>query len=290
MTLSKQFECQKSHNLPFRENNSEEKFMRYFIQLGFDGTNYHGWQKQKSTEATVQNVVERALHKILKKDIVVYGCGRTDTGVHSSQYVIHINLDSEPSFDLKFRLNKTLPNSIAVFEVFLVSDRLHARYSARLRTYDYFIHLNKDPILSKYSTFCEHMILNVELMKKVVELLLKTKDFKAVAKRPDLYDNTLCQVSSCQLFYHEEQSRLRFTITSNRFLRGMVRFCVYYILEVGSGRLSFGDFEKILKQKKVIDYKRPAPPNGLFLSKVEYPSIELKDMHPMIKMLKLGLE
>ena len=77
--------------------------MRYFIHLGFDGSNYSGWQKQKNTLNTVQEVVEQTLSRLFKKEVTAYGCGRTDAGVHASQYVIQINLDEAPKFDLKFR-------------------------------------------------------------------------------------------------------------------------------------------------------------------------------------------
>ena len=151
------------------------------------------------------------------------------------------------------------------------------------------MHLEKDPILSRHSTYCEHMTLDIDLMQKVVSLIFKTEDFRPLCKQPEQYKNTLCQISNCELFYNEEQGRLRFSITSNRFLRGMVRLCIFFLLEVGSGRLSLDDFELILKQKKVLNYMRPARPNGLFLSKVEYPFLKLDDSHYLIKMLKLGL-
>lgn len=264
--------------------------MRYFINLGFDGSNYHGWQRQKNTQTTVQECIEDTLLKLFKKQVTVYGCGRTDTGVHASQYVIHINLDEAPEFDLKFRLNKNLPDSIAVFEVIEVTESEHARYSARARTYDYFMHLEKDPILTRHSTYCEHMVLDIDLMKKVTSMIRKTTDFRAVCKKPELYKHTLCKISNCELYYNKEQSRLRFTITGDRFLRGMVRFCIYFLLEVGRGKMTLNEFEQILNQERILKDKKPAPPNGLFLSKVEYPAVKLNDSHYLIKMLKLGLE
>jgi len=112
--------------------------MRYFIHLGFDGSNYRGWQRQKDTQNIIQEVVEHTLSNIFKKNMCVYGCGRIDAGVHASQYVIQVNLDKAPEFDLKFRLNKSLPDDIAVFEVIRVKDNHHSRHDAIARTYDYF--------------------------------------------------------------------------------------------------------------------------------------------------------
>jgi len=264
--------------------------MLYFIHLGFDGTSYRGWQRQNDPKNTVQQVIEESLSKIFKKEISAYGCGRTDAGVHASQYVVQIYLDKAPEFDLKFRLNKNLPDDIAVYEIILVEDDKHSRFNATARTYDYFIHLEKDPILIRYSSFYEDLKLDFQLMKKASELILKTQDFRPLCKQPDIYKNTLCRVTNCELFINEDKNRLRFTITSNRFLRGMVRYCIYFLLEVGTGKITLEEFQKILNQESFLKDKQPALPNGLFLSKVEYPFLKLKDSHSLIKLLKIGLE
>ncbi len=264
--------------------------MRYFIHLGFDGTEYSGWQRQKDTSNTVQEVIEQTLFRLFKKEVSVYGCGRTDAGVHSSQYVIQLHLDEAPLFDLKFRLNKNLPDGIAVFEIIEVTQDQHCRYDAVARTYDYFIHWNKDPGLMRYSSFYEDIKLDFDLMRKVAALILETKNFKALCKQPDLYTNHLCEISNSELFVNEKDGRLRFTITANRFLRGMIRICVFYLLQVGTGKMTVDEFRQILNQEKVLKEKQPAHPNGLFLSQVKYPYLEWKDSHNLIKMLKVGLE
>ncbi len=263
--------------------------MRYFIHLGFDGSNYSGWQKQENTLATVQEVVEQTLFQLFKKDIVVYGCGRTDAGVHASQYILHINLDNPPSFDLKYRLNKNLPDDIAIFEVIEVNEDQHARYDAVARTYDYFIHWKKDPVLIRYSNFYEDLTLDIDLMKKAAALIQATTDCKPLCKQPDLYDNTICQISDCALFINEKEGRMRITITSNRFLRGMVRYCVFFLVKVGSGEMTLDEFAAILQQDKELTQKQPALPHGLFLSKVTYPYVTFEETHHLIRMLKSGL-
>jgi tRNA pseudouridine38-40 synthase len=264
--------------------------MRYFIHLGFDGSSYSGWQRQKDTLNTVQEVVEKTLSQLFKKRVSAYGCGRTDAGVSASQYVIQINIDEAPDFDLKFRMNKNLPTGIAVFEVILVNHSQHCRYDVVARTYDYFIHWNKNPVLFHHSSLYDDLVLDFALMKKAAALILENKDFKAVCKQPDTYDNTLCEISNCELFVNEELGRLRFTITSNRFLRGMVRLCVFFLLEVGSGKMTLDEFRTILHQEKELKEKWPAHPDGLFLSKVEYPYLELDDSHNSVRMLCVGLE
>jgi len=264
--------------------------MRYFIHLGFDGGNYRGWQRQKDVRNTVQEVFEKILSKVFKKEMSAYGCGRTDAGVHASQFVVQINLDEAPAFDLKFRLNKNLPDNIAVFEIIEVKQEQHVRYDAVARTYDYFIHWKKDPVLIRYSSFYEDLVLDFDLMRKAATLIGETRDFRPLCKQPDLYNNTLCQITRSELFVDEERGRLRFTITSNRFLRGMVRYCVNSLLKVGSGELTLNELHEILTQQKVLKQKEPALPNGLFLSKVEYPFLELVDSHQLIRMLRVGLD
>ena len=264
--------------------------MRYFIHLGYDGSNYRGWQRQGETHNTVQELIEKTLSRIFKKEVSVYGCGRTDAGVHASQYVIQINLDEAPVFDLKFRLNKSLPDDIAVFEIIEVKENEHCRHGAVERTYDYFIHWEKDPLLFRYSSFYEDLALDFDLMKKAAALILETSDFKPLCKQPNAYKSTLCQISNCELFVNEDQGRLRFTITANRFLRGMVRICVFFLLEVGSGKMTLKQFEAVLNQEEDLIEKLPAYPNGLFLSRIKYPFLELTDSHKLIKMLKAGLD
>lgn len=263
--------------------------MRYFIHLAYDGTRYRGWQRQKDQES-VQEVIEQTLLRLLKKEVIVYGCGRTDAGVHASQYILHINLEEEAPTNLKFLLNKNLPDVIAVYEVLAVKANQHARYDAIARTYDYFIHWKKDPMLYRYSSFYEQPNLDVPQMQQAVKLISQTKDFKPLCKQPDLYNHTLCEIKNCALFVNEKQGRLRFSITSNRFLRGMVRYCVFFLLEVGRGRLSLEEFEQILNQETLVFKKRPALPNGLFLSQVDYPYLTFKNEHALISMLKIGLE
>ncbi len=264
--------------------------MRYFINLGYDGSQYSGWQRQKNTQDTIQEIIEDKLSQIFKTPTTVYGCGRTDAGVHASQYVMQVNLEQAPDFDFKFRLNKNLPDDIAVFEIFKVEDDQNCRYNAVARTYDYFIHWKKDPVLMRYSSFYQDLSLDYDIMEAATQLILKTRDFRAICKQPDLYDNTTCKITNCELFINEEQGRLRFTITSNRFLRGMIRILIFFLLKLGTGKLSLQEFKDILNQKVEFKDKQPALPNGLFLSKVEYPFLNLSDSHQLIEMLKQGLD
>ncbi len=264
--------------------------MRYFIHLSFDGTNYRGWQRQKNSTSTVQETIENTLSKLFKKKISVYGCGRTDAGVHASQYVIQTYTKEAPLFDLKFRLNKNLPNDISIIDVIQVNENQHCRYDVVERTYDYFLHWNKNALLNRYSSFYEGINLDFELMKKAAELILKTKDFKALCKQPNSYNNTHCTITNCEIFVNEKQGRLRFSITGSRFLRGMVRICIFFILRVGSGKMTLEEFIKVLNQELNFKEKQPARANGLFLSKIEYPFLELNNSQNIVNTFSIGLK
>jgi len=263
--------------------------MKYFLHLGYDGGNYHGWQQQPDV-SSVQEVVEQTLARIFKTTVTAYGCGRTDAGVHASQYFLHIELEESFDFDLKFRLNKNLPSAIVIFDVLEVEAHQHARYDAISRTYDYFIHLNQDPILTRYSSYYPLKNLDMEAMKKAAAILPLHNDFKAVCKRPNLYKHTRCTVTEAKLYVNMEQERLRFTISASRFLHGMIRICVNFILKIGQGKMSLEAFDEMLATQSLTPVKHQAFPQGLYLSRVIYPYLDLKPQVGICELLKKGLE
>lgn len=263
--------------------------MKYFLHIGYNGGNYHGWQSQPNA-VTVQGVIEEKLFAIFKTPITIHGCGRTDTGVHASQYFFNLTLKSEPDFDLKFRLNKHLPNDIAVYDIIPVEARQHARYDATARTYDYFIHLQKDPVLGQYSSYHELENLDFDSMQKAAELIPLYDNFEAVCKQPDLHNHTICHVTHAKLYVNTTQQRLRFSITANRFLRGMIRLLVAYIIKVGTGKLTLKDFEDMLSKQQHLADKKPAFANGLYLSGVRYPYIKVNPTTNICTFLKQGLQ
>ncbi|AZQ64932.1 tRNA pseudouridine(38-40) synthase TruA [Flammeovirga pectinis] len=263
--------------------------MRYFIHLAYDGTNYRGWQFQPNV-VSVQGTIEDRLKSIFKTDITVFGCGRTDAGVHSSQYFIHINLAEPLTFDLKFRLNKNLPEAIVVYDVIPMNDDQHVRFDATMRTYDYFIHTEKDILNSKFSSNYDVTALDIDVVQKAAKMLTSFDDFIGVCKKPHLYKHTRCNVTHAEVFVDREAKRLRFTITANRFLRGMIRLIVTNLLNVGKGRITLEEFEKVFTNKVTIIDTPPAYPSGLFLSKVEYPYLKMESKSGLLAGLKLGLQ
>jgi len=248
--------------------------MRYFLHFAYNGFQYHGWQRQP-TAMSVQETVENAFQKVLKYPVTLTGCGRTDAQVHASQFFCHFDLDHLPEYDLLFRLNKTLPDDIAIFDILPVAEKSHARFDAFSRTYDYFIHTGKDPFLATSSAGYPDLNLQLDTIKTAVALLPKYKDYYAFCRSPAKYNHTECRVTSAQLFINRRGNRLRFQISANRFLTGMIRIIVQKLLEIGRGQLSVETFEHYLKNRQTPPIIRPAYPQGLYLSKVTYPYLDL---------------
>jgi len=249
--------------------------MRYFVHIGYKGTRYAGWQYQPD-QLSVQQVLESSLGKILKTIVKIFGCGRTDAGVHASQFFFHVDIEAKWDFDLFFRWNRILPDDIAIFDIIPMQGLPHARFDATQRTYDYFIHTYKDPFLSDSSALYLRGDMNLKAMKQAVDLLPKYKDYRAFCKSPDKNEHTICHVSSASLFINQTGDRIRFSISSNRFLGRMIRILTRKLIEISDGTLSVDEFEGHFISKETPDLIFPAPSQGLYLSKVIYPDLDLE--------------
>jgi len=203
------------------------------------------------------------------------GCGRTDAQVHASQFFFHTDIQYPWDFDLLFRLNKNLPSDIAVFEIIPVEENQHARFDATARTYDYFIHTYKDPFLSGLSALYLEKNLDLESMKDATCLLPKYNDYRPLCKTPANYKHTICHVTSASLSIDAKGDKLRFQISANRFLGRMIRIIVGKLLEIGRKELSVDEFEHYLITKETPKTIEPAYPQGLYLSKVTYPYLDI---------------
>ena len=246
---------------------------RYFIQLSYNGTAYHGWQIQINTFLTVQQVLNEMLSQLLNEPIITTGCGRTDAGVHATEFFAHF--DSTKS-DLQqnqdkwiFKFNHALPADIAIQRIIAVHEKANARFDAVSRTYQYIINRKKDPFQIDRACFLYGVFDLVE-MKKATELLFDYIDFSAFAK-----SNTQNFTNNCKLYkaeWKEENELLIFTISADRFLRNMVRAIVGTLLDVGKGKMSVEEFRKVIETKARSNAGFSAHACGLYLTKVEYPS------------------
>ena len=249
--------------------------MRTFLHIGYKGTNYHGWQRQPNV-ISIQQTIEEALSKMLRKEITVVGCGRTDAGVHASQYFLHFDFHETIDYDIVFRLNKMLPEEIAIFEAIEVDQNRHTQYDATKRTYQYLLHFKKDPFLHDISSYYDFDSIDFEKMIEAVELIPQFKNFRSFCKSPDIYKHTNCNVSSAKLFLNKNKDRMRIEFCSNRFVRGMIRLLVLRIIEIGKGNLDIETFKNYLSAEVELPFKTFAYPQGLYLSKVEYPYLNRK--------------
>jgi len=254
---------------------------RFFLHLAYDGTDFHGWQIQPDSD-TVQERIDKALSTLLRQQIATTGCGRTDTGVHASQFFAHFDTDTPPDSteQLRYQLNAILPYSIRIYEVIKVSDEAHARYDAHSRTYGYYLHRNPSPFRNNYTTHFAREV-DVDEMNCAADLCIAHSDFACFSKTGGQQNSTTCRILEC--CWEERQDELRFTVTANRFLRGMVRAMVGTMLDVGMKKISMDEFQEILNDGDRTKAGESAPAKGLFLEQVTYPYLFLPRNNPFVQ-------
>lgn len=242
--------------------------MRYFVMLSYDGTRFHGWQVQPNG-TSVQGELQHALSLLLRQDMQVTGAGRTDAGVHARMMVAHFDVSAELDCrQLAYKLNKLLPQDIAIQRIEPVADDMHARFSAIARTYYYYIHTVKSPFLRHYS--CElHYPLEFQKMNEAAQLLLRYEDFGAFCKSHADVKTTLCHLTKAE-WRQVGEGQWLFEIRANRFLRNMVRAVVGTLVEVGRGRLSLDEFCRVVEGKRRTEAGESMPAHALFLERIEY--------------------
>jgi tRNA pseudouridine38-40 synthase len=241
---------------------------RFFIEIKYDGTNYHGWQIQDNA-ISVQEEINKTFSTILQEKIEVVGAGRTDAGVHAQQLFAHFDIEKE--FDIEktlFKINKFLPQDISCSTITKVSDEAHARFAATARTYEYWITPNKNPFLHNKAYYMPYS-LNLELMNVATKELLKHTDFSCFSRsNTDTFTND-CDITFAN--WEEKNDCFVFTITANRFLRNMVRAIVGTLLEIGQQKIEVADLNNIIASKNRGKAGTSAPAHGLYLTHVKYP-------------------
>ena len=243
--------------------------MRYFIEIAYNGTPYHGWQIQPDA-ISVQQVLEETLSTFFRSAIKVTGSGRTDTGVHARQLYAHFDFENIPNIEETiFRLNSFLPKAIAVQSIRRVQDEAHARFDAKQREYEYLISLQKDPFAEKLA----HQLFqtpDIDLMNQAAEMLCDYSDFQCFSRSNTDVKTYICTITKA--FWEIDGNRLRFTIAADRFLRNMVRAIVGTLLDVGFGKTTLEELQQIIESKDRSRAGASAPAHGLYLTKVSYPN------------------
>ena len=243
--------------------------MRYFLQLSYNGTRFHGWQQQPNA-TSVQQTLADALVMLLRTPTEVVGCGRTDTGVHASRYFAHFDTDVLLPPKLLMSINAVLPRDISVKNIHSVADDAHARFDATHRGYHYFITEQRDPFRQE-TTWCYPQISRISLddLNAAAAMLLEYQSFATFCKTNDGAHTKLCKITASH--WQTDGQTWTYHIAANRFLRGMVRLIVGMCLNVAHGRLTLAQVRTALDTQQPLSPSLSVPPTGLFLSDVGYP-------------------
>lgn len=252
--------------------------MRYFLRFSYDGTTFHGSQRQPNG-ITVQETMENAMTMLFRQDIDLTFAGRTDAGVHAREMFAHFDLSAPADREaesatlpanLVFRLNGILPDSIAIYDVIPVKDDAHARFSACKRTYEYHLVDHKDPFSCHFATRVRPG-LNFEAMNLAAQHLLGRQDFASFCRSNTDVKTTICDLSHAQWTFSSDGHAV-FTISADRFLRNMVRAIVGTLFLVGRGKISVEEFAAVITAQSRSAAGESAPAEGLYLTRIEYPA------------------
>jgi tRNA pseudouridine38-40 synthase len=249
---------------------------RYFIELSYNGTDYHGWQVQPNA-VTVQKCLDKALSTYFRQPIITLGCGRTDAGVHATQFYAHFDVVQESELrPLNFgrsvtSINSLLPYQISVKRIFEVESTAHARFGATERAYHYHIHFHKDPFKLDRSWLYKGD-LDVVAMNEAAEILLKHTDFSCFSKSNTQTFTNNCKITEAHFQVKDES--LLFTIRADRFLRNMVRAIVGTLVRIGKNEINLEQFKEIIESKNRSNAGQSVPACGLYLVSVVYPFVK----------------
>lgn len=240
--------------------------MRYHIELAYNGTPFHGWQRQPNAPS-VQEILNEKLTLLLRTPCETLGCGRTDAGVHSSRYIAHFEYDGDVDMnkDFIYHLNSCLPAQIAVYKIY--PNEKHARFDAKSREYKYIIARKKDPFAINQ---CWQLTIGLDeqVMQIAADKLLQYSDFTSFARIGSDNRTNICKITQAEWSFSPE--RYVFTITADRFLRGMVRAIVGTLIDVGRAKITLDEFVAIIEAKNRGAASSAAPPDGLFLTQITY--------------------
>ncbi len=242
---------------------------RYFIEFSYDGSLYHGFQKQLNA-ITVQEIMENGISTILRDRIDIVSAGRTDTGVHAVNMFAHFDYDIKSKIEESnfcHLLNRLLPADIVVIAIHKVKSDSHSRFDAISRTYNYYITDTKNPFNHKYRYYLSEE-LDYIMMNKASKILYEHQDFKCFSKSNTDVKTYNCKITNAKWVKSEDD--WKFIITSNRFLRNMVRAIVGTLIEIGRGKLEIDDLDKIIQSKDRRNAGYSVPAEGLFLKEIIY--------------------
>ena len=241
---------------------------RYFLEVMYDGTAFHGSQLQ-GEQATVQLAVNKMLSTLLRSSITTFGASRTDEGVHALCNYYHFDTDEILTASSMYNMNAILPAAISIKQILTSKDpELNARFAAIKRRYRYRIYNKKDPFLFKRALFYPFRI-DEQILQETADIIKEYTNFESFSKR-----NTQTRTFECTIYqsYWERQGEeLHYVVEANRFLRGMVRGLVGTQLQAGRGRITTDDFRSIIEAKDCSKADFSVEGFGLYLEYITYP-------------------
>jgi tRNA pseudouridine38-40 synthase len=244
--------------------------MRYFCQLQYNGTRFNGWQRQPNA-TSIQQVIEEKMTILLKTNIEILGCGRTDTGVHAADYYFHFDAENLDVDFFTYKLNQLVGNDIFIKKTMLLHEDAHARFDATKRSYTYFITLEKDPFCTETKWFYYGKKIDKDVMQSVAILLQEYTQFAPFCKSSSQNLTNRCTIYQSEWEFGENY--MQYHITADRFLRGMVRLIVGACINAGLHQISIDDVKYAMENQVLLKKSYSVPPNGLFLTKINYPYI-----------------
>ena len=244
--------------------------IRYFIRLAYNGTNYAGWQRQPNAPS-VQQTLEEALSLILRQQIRITGCGRTDAGVHAKQYTAHFDAQGDLPPGLGSRLNKFLPADIVIYDITPVADAAHARFDAVHRAYEYRLTFQKNPF--QRDTVWRYPAAgrpDLAKLNEAAELLLSYTEFFPFCKSNNDAKTMICTLYRSEWVAVPEDNEYIFYIAANRFLRGMVRLIVGMCLNVAAGKITLNQVRDAMEKQERLPKDWSVGAGGLYLTDIRY--------------------
>lgn len=242
--------------------------MRNFkLVLEYDGTDFHGWQRQPDLR-TVQGTLEEAVESIVGQNVPVYGAGRTDAGVHAFGQVASVAVDTRLSAaEFGRALASKLPEDVQAYRVEEVDLKWHARFNAKARRYTYYLRTEPTAIWRRFAHVVTYP-LDVEAMKSAAVLLVGERDFTSFTPTQSIDTPPVCHVSRADVERLDEI--IQIDLVADHFLHHMVRVVVGTLITVGRGKFPPEHMEEILCRKDRAAAGPTVPPNGLFLMEVIY--------------------
>ena len=243
--------------------------MRLLFSISYDGTTYAGWQRQPH-DLTVQEVIEKALFTIIRIVTPITGCGRTDAGVHASEYYFHCDIKVVNLDKIVYQLNSVLPADIVIHNVRQVDDEFSARFNATKRSYEYFIHTAQDPFIRQYSFYYPQLeTISIERLDEFCTFIAEQSEFVPFCKSNSGVNHYRCSIYDVKLIKLED-GKYKFCIQANRYLRGMIRLMVGAMLNYGREKLTMAQLITAFEEQSLLSLSWSVPGHGLFLSEVLY--------------------